>query len=1173
MTNSISGLFNFFNKQQNGIYAADRNGNNAITKEELKSYLKDNGQSTEALDQFWNTFNTKVKGSQGNINNNTNLTDDEIKVYEIIQDYVNGLDQKATDGGMLGNIKEAWRMAVMLRVCNSSFIKSLNIKNLTPEIVNQKAKSIELECAGDCYKKYYKEALLKVNNYSEDATLDRIVSNYIDTVKNDVTSEQSFKAIGEKINAIIYSYGKTADVTAPGNSIDTNDMTILREFGYDISGDNPYTLPLNELQIAVLKNQILGNIKLQDIIPEGHQEYESFYRAALDDYTNTILEGKTFADFATLKTGLNADNFRTSDQFISATGKVEASIRLGILSNDGGVTFSFKNGKLPDRLLAKLKQELGDAFGELLNRHADNLRVFTNEILPGIIAEAGKVSSGALNNLFYANGVLNEDRLIEEIVNKSIDVMEKFLENGFDSKKSSVINDITDNLQDKWVDRANDDETKLAREKKVAIMYCRTISTLNSKFAQFVQQYFGSYETTINGMEDFATLRQTLNDLQAFIRAFGDPSEFTLDASTWSAFGVTEGGDYLSICKNQAKLFINQALDSFPADSKNTQVKTCRQGFINEIKTQLGIDDISKFAEKIESFTDENELDTKMKAISSKYQSYVSSLNAAAKEACTASKDIKWEKPADGDYSGSIAIIPSQTKEVELNPIVKDADGNTIDLALHDVTFSSSNPSVVSVDSDTGIATVKSNAEGTYNIVVSVIVDGVTVGRLNLTVKVGTIDVKDIENMINFDSNIYDKSSDDIIQSWDNDSYDDALDDARNDAKSRLRQDDKIKDNVKAQIETILKQYGKTISDIHFEEIYYRTIQMLDGDDIPLHDTDSRHHGFLDMHVQYSSSVKYSTAVSSLYKKLKPAYAKAIAEVINKRPADTSKADVLANTVDNIRNNRLSSIISGYSDIHTEFGIYGGEIVFQDSGTDAVFKALKEQVKTEFESTEEGKAALQALGGDTAVDKLCQAAWIAAYNDFNSSQRNSSATFVSKVLDNIKVLLNKMKTNPNIFEALALHTSYADTTLTDNLVHYNTNTTVGNDQIIDYSGAVHIDDDGTVHIANSTDDPDYQATMSALLSRLIAKYDGLVDSATITNVFHNAQKKALDICHSNTPDCPYGTGNNGGFVEDINRDWSGNDSRSGDDGEIYMKELVQITLYCFDKLLYAELMK
>ncbi len=95
--------------------------------------------------------------------------------------------------------------------------------------------------------------------------------------------------------------------------------------------------------------------------------------------------------------------------------------------------------------------------------------------------------------------------------------------------------------------------------------------------------------------------------------------------------------------------------------------------------------------------------------------------------------------------------------------------------------------------------------------------------------------------------------------------------------------------------------------------------------------------------------------------------------------------------------------------------------------------------------------------------------------------------------------------------------------------------------------------------------------MEALLDKLKEKYKAFdATGDLITIVFRNAQKQALWTAENNVDDCPYGTDVDGGRVEDTTKDWySGNDRRRHDGGDITMKELVQLTLYFFDKLFYS----
>lgn len=309
-----------------------------------------------------------------------------------------------------------------------------------------------------------------------------------------------------------------------------------------------------------------------------------------------------------------------------------------------------------------------------------------------------------------------------------------------------------------------------------------------------------------------------------------------------------------------------------------------------------------------------------------------------------------------------------------------------------------------------------------------------------------------------------------------------------------------------------------------------------------------------------------SDAVSAL---IKAEEDKKIAE-----QAETLKtaASSLTDVSENVKSNNLSEIIGGNATLHTEFGMdNNGNIVFEQQKTTNAYNTLYNRIKTEINKTEAGKAALETLGGENVLKKLVQAAWIDTYNDYRSSESNNAAAFVSKVLDNFQKIMKKLSTNPEYLTVYTSRTSYADTSLTNNLIHYNTNTTGGGDERIVYGGEIKTESDGTIHLSKSGEDADYQTTMNELLKRLKNKYSS-ISADVVTTVFRNAQKQALTTAQQNWDDCPYGTGRNSQRVENgDNKNWGGRNDRKDDGSKIDMDKLVQLTLYFFDKLLYKEI--
>ena len=293
-------------------------------------------------------------------------------------------------------------------------------------------------------------------------------------------------------------------------------------------------------------------------------------------------------------------------------------------------------------------------------------------------------------------------------------------------------------------------------------------------------------------------------------------------------------------------------------------------------------------------------------------------------------------------------------------------------------------------------------------------------------------------------------------------------------------------------------------------------------------------------------------------------------QVSEQKPESEINLTTLSEAASTIMN-KITTYITGseinmyakiYSKIHTEFGLdSNGKIIFQESSTQEVYDYLKDQIVTDM--TEQYPEEVAALGGAEGLERILQAAWIETYSSFNSSQSNDTKAFVNKVVANLQTILSKISNNPELLEVYTSHTNYADKTLTDGLENYK------NSSAITYSDA-DIYMDGSVHIQDTQSDKLYQQTMSSLLDKLKAKYPKL-DESVIAKLFKQAQVNALNNCANNTAECPYGTDNGGNDrVYETKLDWGGKDSRKGDKNKILMQELVQLVLYHFDKLLYAQ---
>lgn len=253
--------------------------------------------------------------------------------------------------------------------------------------------------------------------------------------------------------------------------------------------------------------------------------------------------------------------------------------------------------------------------------------------------------------------------------------------------------------------------------------------------------------------------------------------------------------------------------------------------------------------------------------------------------------------------------------------------------------------------------------------------------------------------------------------------------------------------------------------------------------------------------------------------------------------------------------------------------------------TEEMFKRIQKAIKESLSSTE-----ILVLGGEKAVNRLVQSAWIMAYNNYQCSGYDNTYTsaniFAEEVFNNFAKIIKKLETHPEYLDIYTMNTAFANKDLVDNLQDYH----YGKGADGDYSVELDVEDkflaSGLIDLDDETSERAYNNCMSALLKRLIMRYPS-VQEETITNIFRLAQQRAINTVNDNNiQDCPYGTSSDaesvGLFADDIadnptleNEGYGQGyfDNRSGDDCEVTLRVLVQLTLYNFDKFLYAELVK
>ena len=284
--------------------------------------------------------------------------------------------------------------------------------------------------------------------------------------------------------------------------------------------------------------------------------------------------------------------------------------------------------------------------------------------------------------------------------------------------------------------------------------------------------------------------------------------------------------------------------------------------------------------------------------------------------------------------------------------------------------------------------------------------------------------------------------------------------------------------------------------------------------------------------------------------------------------------------------------------IHTEFGIdSNGEIVFQNNGNGdvaAMYQALVGECSEIIHNN------LPGLKNSYSIaDRLIQAAWITTYNKYNASTSHETKSFIEEVINNLKNILTAISKNGDLLKLYTADTAYSNDNITSGVYMYSrsrkneSRSQSYNDWCINYSDYTFDDSTRKIKLSDDAHTYDYNESMSQILENLIKVYKeyGLPES-TIKDTFYEAQKEALRICKENVKDMAAGCGS-ANYTGDswmlyidsevpykyysYMQEWDAEmgrdcsvDSRAGDKFNIAMPELIQETLYVFDKLIYKK---
>ena len=230
---------------------------------------------------------------------------------------------------------------------------------------------------------------------------------------------------------------------------------------------------------------------------------------------------------------------------------------------------------------------------------------------------------------------------------------------------------------------------------------------------------------------------------------------------------------------------------------------------------------------------------------------------------------------------------------------------------------------------------------------------------------------------------------------------------------------------------------------------------------------------------------------------------------------------------------------SGTHSLHMDVSS-DGTINFADSATQKAYDKLFASMQEYFDLVGTGLS-------NTELKNVYRAAWLATYSTYNNNQSYDLSEVLTKVVANMKKILNKLKTNPEYYTIIqtgsAMTQDWTDTTS----IHYG-----GTDTSVNWA-------DGDVHLSNDDSDKKYQAAIEKLRTALKGKYVPPLSEYQFNIWFTNAQKDAIRACLDNS--------------RDITKDLVYSDgTRHKDGSNIQIGQLMELIAYKFDKYVYRNLL-
>mgnify|MGYP004519152071 CR=1 FL=1 len=508
MSNDVSRIYQFLATDTDWKTKADKNGDGTIIKSEFRSYMEENfewdGETTDAgkndlINSFWKSVDANQKSGKisGTKYRNKNALDskeiasmeERIAIYERVNEFTSTISAPSVISD-----SSAWKKSVSAGIAakveifiqNGGKIEDLDafLEEEAPTIKN---KATADYCANEYLNDNMKDFVKEYGySYAEDSSLQNLINNYI----NNIPEDSDVYDIQMNVTEIIKNYMATAGLGEENGAVD---LELLATYGYNTSE----SATLNELQKSVLKKNIekaLEDVKKED----DYTKNSKLYDAAVVEYVNNLLENTKSGDFT------NAMNYGISEFKESEAYK------------DMQKTISVKNIFTGDALKSAITSNLSSVFADKITGLMSGELTAYDEIMNATIEKAK-------NGDFDIDGVLNQQKVVDYVVEQITSRLTEFYPNGLSDMPLSDLNTMYDKLVESA--KANDDS---AAVKTAATSYCKAVIAKGNVFAQAVKDVFGeTYASEIAKNLTTPEIESKMEELKAKIVEFGDISKIT----------------------------------------------------------------------------------------------------------------------------------------------------------------------------------------------------------------------------------------------------------------------------------------------------------------------------------------------------------------------------------------------------------------------------------------------------------------------------------------------------------------------------------------------------------------------------------------------------------------------------------------------------------------------